>query len=251
MTRLSRLIPILVLAVAFLGWETYRARIEPPVDVNAGAPDGRAGADGVDNTAESAAAADLASAVSQITARPLLRPDRQPYKEMPFVTAAPQRNYEAEMGAFTVLGILPIDGREKAIVVGKGAKGSGERWELGEGDSLPGFVVKAIRPDGVSLAADGKEFLLPLYAGGPKASGSPLRTELPPSQGTAPGGAGVAAQPPQAAGRGILPAALPASPAAPAYQPGQPYPAPAYGGGNVRRRPPVMPSRPLPTSPTQ
>jgi hypothetical protein len=254
MTRLSRLIPLLLLAVAFLGWETYRAWIEPPVRVGDAVPDAREPAAGDDNAAESAAAADLAAAVSQITARPLLRPDRQPFKEVPFSTAAPQRNYEAEMSAFTVLGILPIDGREKALVVGKGSRGSSERWELGEGDSLPGFVVKAIRPDGVSLVADGKEFLLPLYAGGPKQSGSQLRTDVSPSPGSAPGGAGVAAQAPQAGQavpRGILPGALPVPSAPPVYQPGQPLPAPVYGPGNVRHRARIVPPRPVPpASPT-
>lgn len=239
MTRLSRLIPLLMLAVAFFGWQTYRAWIEPPAGQLPAAPEGAVPVAGSDNAAGSPAAADLAAAVSQITARPLLRPDRQPFKEVPFVSAAPQRNYEAEMSRFTVLGILPIAGKETALVVGKGAGGSGERWELVEGDSLPGFVVKAILPDGVRLVADGKEFLLPLYAGGPKQAGTGLRTEGSPSPPAAAAGAASAVPAPQQAPRGILPAPVP-----PVYQPGQNYPPPVYGGGNVRHRSRVVPPRP-------
>jgi hypothetical protein len=44
---------------------------------------------------------------------------------------------------------------------------------------LEGFMVKEVRMDGLLLAADGREFLLPLYAGAPTAAPGALRTEAP------------------------------------------------------------------------
>ncbi len=253
MNRVARLIPLLMLAVAFLGWETYQAWIAPPATALPAAGVAKQGAvSGGDNTAEHHAAAELAAAVSAITARPLLRPDRQPFKEILFVTAPPQRNYEGELARFSVIGILPIDGVEKALVVRKAGGSGSERWELAAGDSLPGFVVKGIRQDGVALVADGKEFLLPLYAGGPRqAGGGTMRTETAPAgmpQGVLPQGAPPSASFP----KGVLPT-MPQSVPAPQLAPGnQAVPG---GGATIpsyrlrTRRPPVMPSRPLGVEP--
>jgi len=51
--------------------------------------------------------------------------------------------------------------------------------EVKVGDDLPGFKVKAIRTEGLAVTAEGREFLLPLYAGPPTAAGGgPVRTEV-------------------------------------------------------------------------
>lgn len=249
MNRLVRLTPLLILLVAFLGWETYQAWIAPPTpDLPLSTASGVAASD---NASASAPAAALAAAVAEVVARPLLRPDRQPFKEVLFVAAVPQRNYEGELSRFSILGVLPIDGKERALIVRKGPGVGDERWELAPGESLPGFVAKAIRQDGVLLEADGKEFLLPLYGGGPKPGGSgPMRTEvsagpaIPPAQ-PAHGVPGATVVP-----RGVLPGAVPINPAFPQGYVPPPSAAPLgqYGvpaPGHVRtRRPPVMPSRP-------
>jgi hypothetical protein len=62
------------------------------------------------------------------------------------------------------------------VVVGKGGS-KGERWDVKAGDALPGFKVKEVGVEGLMLTADGKEFLLPLYAGAPTVAGSAARTE--------------------------------------------------------------------------
>lgn len=255
MSRLNRLILILLAASAFLGWKTYGAWTEPEPPLPGPGGESASIAAG-DNVAGPLPEAELAAAVAAIVGHPVLRPDRQPYKEIPFSAAAPQRNYEAEMGKFTVIGILPIDGVEKALVVRKGAGSSTERWELAPGDALPGFVAKEIRPEGVLLAADGRDFLLPLYAGGPKApAGGPLRTEgpqpaLPPSghpsfPGIPASQAGTAAAP------GAIPAPPPATPLAPGAMPGvQGGQPPVYSNqrpgfrARTRRPTPWPPARP-------
>jgi hypothetical protein len=240
MNRLARLIPVLLLAVAFFGWETYRAWVEPSsAETPPGTEDGGVGG-APDNAAEPPSTADPSAAVAQIVARPLLRPDRLPFKEVPFLAAKPQRNYEAEMARFSVVGILPIDGIVRALVVAKGASGRDERYEVAAGDSLPGFVVRAVRADGILLEADGKEMLLPLYAGGPKGAGAPARTEIP--QGAAHGV--LPAMPvPGAFPRGALPASLPPPSPAPSYV--QPETGRPREPGNVRFRARQLPPRPV------
>ena len=64
------------------------------------------------------------------------------------------------------------------LVVSKSGPRS-DRWEVKVGDSLPGFKVKEVRTDALALTAEGREFLLPLYAGGPTATGGALRTDVP------------------------------------------------------------------------
>jgi hypothetical protein len=120
---------------------------------------------------------------STVVARPVFRPDRRPHQGDS--GTAPTRNYESELAQYTVLGVLMTGDEKKAVVVSKGAN-KGERWEVGAGDSLAGFTVKEVGEDGLILAADGKEFPLPLYAGGPKAVGrAPLRTEVAPAPSAA------------------------------------------------------------------
>jgi hypothetical protein len=244
-SRLGRLIPLLLLLVAFLGWETWLAWIEPPARDPSAAPGAQASpAAAGDNAAGQPAAGELAAAVSAITSRPLLRPDRQPFKEVPLSATVPQRNYEAELARFSVVGILPIDGREKALVVRKAPGQAGERWEVAPGDPLPGFVVKSLRPDGVLLSADGRELLLPMIAGGPRSGGEPVRTEVSAPAGSAPT-AHQGGQPPGAP-RGILPSAgqpIAQPPGVPGYAPPQPVPGQPVIGGNVRYRARVLPPR--------
>ena len=86
------------------------------------------------------------------------------------------RNYEAELSRYTLLGVLDIGDAPYGVVVGKGGT-KGERWEVKRGDSLQGFTVKEVGVDGLRLTADGREFLLPLYAGAPTAAGGAVRTE--------------------------------------------------------------------------
>jgi hypothetical protein len=144
--------------------------------------------------------------VVHIVARPVFRPDRQPFREE--AVQIPQRNYEAELGRFTLLGVLLLGKDKKGVVVGKGGAGRDERWEVAPGDSLPGFSVKDVGTEGLTLTADGRDFLLPLYAGGPKGppGKAPGRTEVAPPSAPAP--------PPQAAP--ATPAARPGTVQAPA-----------------------------------
>jgi hypothetical protein len=145
---------------------------------------------------------DLSAPVASIVARPLFRPDRKAYREE--AVQVPRRNYEAELTRFKLLGVLLLGKDRKGIVVGKGGTGREERWEVMPGDSLPGFTVKEIGTDGVTLTADGREFLLPLYAGAPKGptgqppartmgASSPGQPATPaqPTAGAAPGQAGI------------------------------------------------------------
>lgn len=169
-----------ILALAFLacvfGWETYRAWTMPVLPME-GTPAGnplslRSSA----ALPPGAAAEDIRGALASVLGRPVFRPDRRPYREE--TPAASMRNYESELSRYTALGVLMIGDVQKALVVGKGVA-KGERWEVGAGDELPGFTVKEVNPDGLILEADGREFTLPLYAGGPDAAqGTTLRTPV-------------------------------------------------------------------------
>ena len=80
------------------------------------------------------------------------------------------------MSRFSLLGVLGFGDAPVGVVTRKTGNQT-DRWELKAGDPLPGFVVKEVRMDGLLLAADGREFLLPLYAGAPTAAPGALRTE--------------------------------------------------------------------------
>jgi len=111
----------------------------------------------------------------------------------------------------TVLGVLMVSDKMVGLVVGTGAS-KGERWEVGAGDSLSGFTVKEVNQEGLVLTADGRQFTLPLYAGGPKAVGrAPLRTEVAPAHSAAQPGVPSSASPTPAAKTAPPSAAAPPS----------------------------------------
>jgi hypothetical protein len=163
-----------LLALLF-GWETWRALQATPGkrDNPAAAPAGT-WQPGV-ATPDPQPPPDPTPAASAVAARPLFRPDRQPFLEQGPGAA---RNYEAELSRYTLLGVLGFGEEPVGVVVGKGGT-KGERWEVKRGDPLPGFTVKEVGMEGLRLTADGKEFLLPLYAGPPTAAGGALRTDVP------------------------------------------------------------------------
>jgi general secretion pathway protein N len=243
------LIPVLALAVLFFGWRTYEAwttpmapSLPPPAARAAVAPAGLSPAD-------PPPPADLPGMAASILARPVFRPDRTPFREE--TAQAPKRNYDAEMSRFTLLGVLLLGSEKKGVVVGKAGTGRQERWEVGPGDALPGFTVKDIGADGITLAADGKEFLLPLYAGGPKGppGQAPVRTDVGPPRAPA-----AAPQPAPPAKGGTAPGAAPSVPPLPptaapppqAATPGTGMPAPRepldYNRGRLLR-PSYLPGR--------
>jgi hypothetical protein len=197
-------------AAAFFGWEAYRAWTGPLLP---GTETPAAEAFSLPAAAPPQAGPGdaLYPGLSSIVARPVFRPDRRPYQEVS--AGVPQKNYEAELSKFTVLGVLMVGDEKKAIVVSKGS-GATDRWEVKAGDSLADFTVKEVGLDGLVLAADGREFTLPLYADGPKSvGGGPLRTEVTPAPPPAQAQPSTAARPAPAAGRFPPPAAVAPSPA--------------------------------------
>ncbi len=183
MTRPAVWIPLLAIAAVFFGWESYKAWTGP---VLPGASSPAAATSAPRETAapeETRSGGTASFSVASIVARPLFRPDRRPYTENGALL--PGRNYEAELSRFTVLGVLMLGTEQKAVVTDR-APGGSNRWEVGAGDSLPGFTVKEVREDGISLESDGRIFLLPLYAGGPRSGGGPIRTETPQKGSTTP-----------------------------------------------------------------
>jgi hypothetical protein len=190
MNRPGFLIPVLALAALFFGWRTYEAWTGP-VGASGKATAGQAPVPVGIAADDAPQAIDLAGATASIAARPLFRPDRLPFREGSAVV--PKRNYETELSRFTLLGVLILGTDRKGVVVGKTGAGAGreERWEVSPGESLPGFEVKDVRADGMTLVADEMEFLLPLYAGGPKGAAGAVRTDVGPPRQAAPG-----AQPP-------------------------------------------------------
>jgi hypothetical protein len=211
MSRPGFLIPVLALAALFFGWRAYDAWTGSSGAVGSPPPNPPAVPIGVSQE-EAPPPPDLSAPVVSIVARPVFRPDRKPFRED--AVAIPKRNYEAELARFTLLGVLLLGKDRKGIVVGKGGTGKEERWEVMPGDSLPGFTVKDVGAEGVMLSADDREFLLPLYAGGPKVlqgQGS-VRTEVAPPRPPAASAQPAAARPPGAS----------------------PLPAPAGQAGTVR-----------------
>lgn len=175
MTRPGLLIPVLAIAALFFGWRTYEAwtgpagATGPPPAGPAPVPIGVA-------PEETIPAMDLSAPMASIMARPLFRPDRKPYREE--AVQVPRRNYEAELTRLTLLGVLLLGKDKRGVVVGRSGTGREERWEVGPGDTLPGFIVKDVGAEGLTLIADDRELLLPLYAGAPKGptGQAPVRT---------------------------------------------------------------------------
>lgn len=177
-TRILNL--VLALTAVFFGWRSYEAWTRPVGVVTSPSPGTSVTPIGAYQPDSPAVPADLSANVALIVARPVFRPDRKPFSEGG--SGLPQRNYDAELSKFTLLGVLQIGGDNKGIVVGKGSGTRNERWEVGPGDDLPGFRVKNVGVEGMTLTADGREFLLPLYAGGPKgaAGQATVRTDTTP-----------------------------------------------------------------------
>jgi hypothetical protein len=163
-----------LLALLF-GWETRQALRATPGGQN-NAATAEAWQPGI-SAPDPQPPPDPAAAAAAVVARPLFRPDRQPFREQagsPFSA----RNYEAELSRFTLLGVLSFGDELKGLVVSR-IGGRTDRWELKAGESFPGFTVKEVRADGLLVTADGQEFQLPLYAGSPTATGGVLRTDVP------------------------------------------------------------------------
>jgi len=163
---------VLSLLALLFGWETRQALRGAP-----GGQDNAATASAWQPGAslpDPASPADPAQVVAAVAARPLFRADRQPFREH-VAQQLPTRNYESELSRFTLLGVLGFVEGPVGIVTGKTGNKT-DRWELKAGDALPGFTVKEVGTDGLRLISDGREFLLPLYAG-PPAAGAAVRTE--------------------------------------------------------------------------
>lgn len=236
MKRPGFLIFVMALAALTFGWRAYQAWTEPTAAA-ARQPPGPEVVPIGSSPEEAPHVSDLSAPVASILARPVFRPDRQPFREA--VVTVPARNYEQELSRFTLLGVLLLGDTQKAVITGK-SPGRPERYEIGIGESLPGFEVKEIQQEGVLLTADGKEFLLPLYAGAPKVQGSgSLRTELQPHQAPAASAPAASSRPPAAPARaesgtaptrvgtaGAMPTRVP--PPAAATAPLQPGSAPEY-----------------------
>ena len=209
-----------LLALLF-GWETRQAlQAVPGGQDNAATPTAGSWKPGV-ATNDPLAPPDPGPTVTAVTARPLFRPDRLPFREQAG-SPIPMRNYEAELSRFTLLGVVSFGGELTGLVSSKSGART-ERLELKAGESFPGFTVKEVRTDSLLVTADDLEFQLPLYAGAPTAAGGALRTEVT-----------KAAPPPPAA-----------SPAAPSPPPQPPPTAPAAAPpGRVVRPPPPVPITP-------
>jgi hypothetical protein len=166
---------VLSLLALLFGWETRQAlRATPGGQDNAAPAPAGAWQPGV-TALDPQPPPDPTPAAAAVAARPLFRPDRQPFREQGPGAA---RNYETELSRYTLIGVLGFGEEPVGVVVGK-AGNKGERWELKAGDPLPGFTVKEVGMEGLRLTADGKEFLLPLYAGPPTAAAGALRTDVP------------------------------------------------------------------------
>lgn len=179
MNRTGFWILLFAAASVFFGWETYRAW-EGPVLPGKEAPEGKPfPLPSAGDIPKAPAGNAQYAGLSSVIARPVFRPDRRPFQGAS--GAVPQRNHEAELARYTVLGVLMTGDERKAVVVSN-APGNAGRWEVGAGDDLPGFTVKEVGPDGIVLTADDREFSLPLYAGGPKGPGGGVfRTETGPA----------------------------------------------------------------------
>ena len=175
---------------------------------------------------------DPTPAAGAVAARPLFRADRQPFREQ-VATPVAVRNYESELSRYTLLGVLGFGEGPVGVVTGKTGNKT-DRWELKAGDALPGFTVKEVGMDGLRLMSDGREFLLPLFAGAPTAAGGAVRTEATRGNATHPAaapGSPVLAKPAVSAARpgaAAFPAPVPASPQPQTQEQIQPRPPPDY-----------------------
>jgi hypothetical protein len=219
---------LLAVALAFLalffGWETWRAWRAPlPAADNGARAAGVLWQPGVP-VPDPSPPPETGSILAAIAARPLFRADRRPSGE----GGGASRAYEQELSRFSLIGILVIGDEQMGLVVSKSGPRS-DRWEVKVGDSLPGFKVKEVRTDALALTAEGREFLLPLYAGGPTATGGAHRTDVQRRDGTPV--AQPAAPPAIASPSRTIPQPTPLAPAVQGMRqptPGPPGPAPRY-----------------------
>lgn len=237
MNRPMLLLAALCSLAVFFGWKTREAWYAPPPAVD---NSGRSSA-GAWNSGQSspdpAPPPETAAAVAAIAARPLFRPERVPFRDD---AAGIGRNYDAELSRLSLIGVLTFGESLKGLVVAKGSPRS-ERWEVGKGDTLQGFQVKEVTADGLSVTADGRVFLLPLYAGGPTAAPGSIRTEVPKTAPPQAAGSVPRPAPPQPNASAPQPQAGEAAAAAPdaspsrgrpAFQPRQRTPRPTYVPGS-------------------
>jgi hypothetical protein len=223
-----------LLALLF-GWETRQAlRGSPGGQDNAAPAPAGTWQPGV-SAPDPQPPPDPTPVAAAVAARPLFRADRQPFREQ-VASQVAARNYETELSRFMLLGVLGFgDGPVGVVTMKTGNKT--DRWELKAGDALPGFTVKEVGMDGMRLMSDGREFLLPLFAGAPTAAGGAVRTEATRGSATNPTLApGIpASAKPAASG------ARPGAAALPATAPAQARPDPDYIPPD--RPPPVRPPR--------
>ena len=200
-------VALFLLALLF-GWETRQAlRATPGGQDNAATAPAESWQPGI-SAPDPPSPPDPTPIASAVAARPLFRPDRQPFREE--AAGVSVQNREAELSRYTLLGVLGFGGAPVGVVVVKGGN-KGERWEVKKGDSFQGFKVEEVGMEGLRLKADGKEFLLPLYAGAPS---GPVRTEATRRDAGQPGTAQRAAPPASASGT-----AVPAGRSAPGVPP--------------------------------
>lgn len=237
---------VLSLLALLFGWETRQALLATPGGRdNAVTASPGAWHPGV-ATPDPQPPPDPAPAAAAVAARPLFRPDRQPFREQS--AGASVRNYDAELSRFTLIGVLGFGDAPVGVVIGK-AGTKGDRWEVRKGDSFQGFKVKEVGMEGVRLTADGKEFLLPLYAGAPTAAGGAARTEAIRHDAAQPPSAPRAAAPsPASSPPGPIPGIPPASPLSPRLRrtPSGPIAPGISPDSSTPVPPPVAPQRYIP-----
>jgi len=222
MRKPALLVASFALLAFFSGWETWRAWHAPLPAADNGARSAGAFWQPGATVPDPSPPPEFASMIAAVNARPIFRADRKPFGE----DGGSLRAYDQELSRFSLIGILVFGDEQKGLVVSKAGNRS-DRWELKAGDSLPGFTVKEVRTDGLALTADGREFLLPLYAGPPTATGGALRTDV--QRRDAAPVPQPAASPATASPSKPIPAPTPPAPAVqgmPQPTPGPPGPAP-------------------------
>ena len=166
MRKAVLVIAALCAIAAFFGWKVQEAWFAPPPSVGAAATPVAIHA-AVGPTADPAPQQEMAGTVAAVSARPLFRPDRLSFRD----GAGEGQAGNADLSRLSLIGVLTFGQGLKGIVISRDGSGAG-RWELKPGDSLLGFRVKEVRLDGLVLDAEGRKFLLPLYAGPPPAEAS-------------------------------------------------------------------------------
>jgi len=169
----SPALPIIALCsiCILFGWKAQKAWFSPPPAVD------YAKNQSIDigpNEPGSVPWRDLVGAVNVISSRSLFRPDRS------FFGAGESgedgKGGNQNLSRLSMIGLMTFGGGMKGIVIDTGNPQS-ERWEVQAGDSLLGFKVKEVRMDGIVLVTDGRQVMLPLYAGPPTVDERSLRSQ--------------------------------------------------------------------------